>query len=227
MRCRINFPIQTPWHCRKHIRRTGRSNAGTRVHRRSGPHLDARPGLTYVSQLWRAVAHEQNEGESNSGACHRRGPAFHKDASDWRGLNRHETKGLLRHAWRWRVADTPAKHAAIAVTCPKSLRGEPFAILAARRSRCGGVWPREQISGLLLPVRVRGQDGGVHVRPHKRQDVDNRCYPSHGGLQRIELDTLSWQHPAVLEHQHRCGGVEVGVIVDDRETVCGGKCRGQ
>jgi len=34
-----------------------------------------------------------------------------------------------------RVADTPAKHAAIAVTHPKNLRGKSFAILAARDGR--------------------------------------------------------------------------------------------
>ena len=47
------------------------------------------------------------------------------------------------------------------------------------------------------------------------------------GLQRAQLDTPTWQHPAVLEGQHRCGGVEVGVVVDDRESVCSGKCCGQ
>ena len=47
------------------------------------------------------------------------------------------------------------------------------------------------------------------------------------GPERIQLDTPTWQHPVVLEHQHRCGGFEVGVIVDDRESVCGGKCCGQ
>ena len=31
----------------------------------------------------------------------------------------------------------------------------------------------------------------------------------------------------MLEHQHRCGCLEVGVVVDNGELVCGGQGRGQ
>ncbi len=43
----------------------------------------------------------------------------------------------------------------------------------------------------------------------------------------IWLDAPSWQHPLVLKCQYRCGCLEVGVVVNNGELVCGGEGRGE